>query len=121
MKINALNVQEEINNFKKIENLSETITNINPKLDYEVTTFLRNGRVYYLNSEVSQSQNWNSGDILFTIPKEYLPTQNITCSVTGGENSRDVDVTISATSGNVVVGGDVSKSVWMRIYVMWIA
>lgn len=120
MEVNVLNLRKEIEDLKKVENLSSIITNRNPEIDYEVTTFLRSGHVYYLNTEISKNSNWESGDVLFTIPMEYLPSQSLTCTVTGGASSRDVDVTISGTTGNIIVGGDVSKSLWMRICAVWI-
>ena len=58
MEVNVLNLRKEIEDLKKVENLSSIITNRNPEIDYEVTTFLRSGHVYYLNTEISKNSNW---------------------------------------------------------------
>lgn len=120
MEVNVLNLRKEIEDLKKVENLSSIITNKNPEIDHEVITFLRSGHVYYLNTEISRNSNWESGDVLFTIPMEYLPSQSLTCTVTDAAHNRDVDVAISRTTGDIIVRGDVSKSSWMRICAVWI-
>ena len=103
-----------------VEDLSDKITNYNTAITYKNLILKRQGHVYFLDAEISQSVDWKSGDILFTIPKDYLAEQSVNCTVTGGANTRKQDVVISATNGNVVIGGDTSNSIWLRIVAVWI-
>lgn len=113
-------ILQKIKDIETVEDLSDKITNYNTAITYKNLILKRQGHVYFLDAEISQTVDWKSSDILFTIPKQYLAEQSVNCTVTGGANTRKQDVVISATNGNVVIGGDTSNSVWLRIVAVWI-
>lgn len=127
MEVNILNINKKIeefteiiNNLSKVDNFSNEVTNFNPAIIYEKTVLKRWGRVYFLDVEISRTENCVSGDILFTVPLKYMTDVSVNCTVTGGENSRNQDVIISEEDGNVIIRGDISNSSWLKICATWI-
>ena len=104
-----------------VVDLTSKITDYNSAITSKTVEFKRQGNVYFLSAIINKSSDWSTGAVFFKIPVEYIPANSIACEVTGADNTKDKSVTLSVSTGGLVISGDtVTKSTWLRINATWI-
>lgn len=106
---------------QNVVDLTSKITDYNSAITSKTVEFKRQGNVYFLSAIINKSSDWSTGAVFFKVPVEYIPANSIACEVTGADNTKDKSVTLSVSSGGLVISGDtVTKSTWLRINATWI-